>query len=61
MSNDADDNVAIKNDQKVTMEATVKRIMMNAKAEKGVGKHAKISMVTGKATLTVEDATVYDI
>jgi len=43
------------------MEATVKRIMMNAKAEKGVGKHAKILMVTGKATLTAEDATVYDI
>jgi len=61
MTDDVDDNVAIKNDRNVTMEATVKRLMMNAKAEKGVGKHAKTLMVTGKATLTAEDATVYDI
>jgi len=61
MTGDGADNVAIKNDQKVTMEATVKRIMMNAKAGKGIGKHAKTLVVTGKATLTTEGATVHDI
>ena len=61
MTGDVGDNVAIKNDQKVTTEATVKTSMMNVKAGEGFRRHAKTLTVTGTAALTTENATVCDI